>query len=157
MYRSWLAQPSYPWHVTRNGLRLPGLVTRDMPYRNHGLRLPGLLTRDMPHRNHGLRLTDLVTRDLSYCNHGPRLFNLVIREMSSRNHGLRLLNLVTRDMSCRNQIIFAITTDDSSTSFGLRSSSCRTDLSILFQPSQPTTMWMFSFWVTITLSSSTFY
>ena len=44
---------------------------------------------------------------------------------------------------------------NSSTSFCLRSS-CRTDLSIHFQPSLPTTIWMF-FLVTLTPSSSTFY
>ena len=33
--------------------------------------------------------------------------------------------------------------NNSSTSFCLRSRSCRTDLSIHFQPSRPTTIWMF--------------
>ena len=42
--------------------------------------------------------------------------------------------------------------NSSSTSFCLRSSSCRTDLSIYFQPSRPTTIWMFFFLVTLTLS-----
>ena len=41
--------------------------------------------------------------------------------------------------------------NNSSTSFCLRCSSCRTDLSIHFQPSWPTTIWMF-FLVTLTLS-----
>ena len=41
--------------------------------------------------------------------------------------------------------------NNSSTSFCLRSSNCRTDLSIHFQPSQPTTIWMF-FLVSLTLS-----
>ena len=45
--------------------------------------------------------------------------------------------------------------DNSSTSFCL-SSSWRTDLSIHFQPSRTTTIWMF-FWITLTLSSSRFY
>ena len=46
--------------------------------------------------------------------------------------------------------------NNSSTSFWLRSSSRRTELSIHFRPSLPTTIWMFV-WVTLTLSSSTFY
>ena len=46
--------------------------------------------------------------------------------------------------------------NNSSTSFCLGSMRCRTDLSIHFQPSRPTTIWMF-FSVTPTLSSSTFY
>ena len=41
--------------------------------------------------------------------------------------------------------------------FCLRSSSWRTDLSIDFQPSRPTTIWMSFFWVTLKLSSSAFY
>ena len=47
--------------------------------------------------------------------------------------------------------------NNSSTSFCLRRSSCRTDLSIHFQPSRPTTIWMFFFWVTLRLSSVTIY
>ena len=42
-------------------------------------------------------------------------------------------------------------TNNSSTSFCWRSSCCRTDLSIHFQPSRPTTIWMF-FLVTLKLS-----
>ena len=49
----------------------------------------------------------------------------------------------------------AIVINNGSTSFCLRSSSCRTDLSIHYQPSQPITIFMFLF--TLTLSSSTFY
>ena len=45
---------------------------------------------------------------------------------------------------------------NNSSTFYLRSSSCKTDLSIHFQPSQPTAIWMF-FWVTLVLSSSTFH
>ena len=46
--------------------------------------------------------------------------------------------------------------NNSVTSFCLRSSISRTDLSIHFKSSRPTTIWMF-FWVTLTLSSSTLY
>ena len=56
---------------------------------------------------------------------------------------------------CIYSIIRVPVNNNSSTSSCLRSSSCRTDLSIHFQPSRPTTIWML-FWVTLTLSSSTF-
>ena len=46
--------------------------------------------------------------------------------------------------------------NNSSTSFCIRSSSCRTNVSIHFQPSRPTTIRMFLFLVTLTLSLSTF-
>ena len=46
--------------------------------------------------------------------------------------------------------------NNSSTSFCLRSS-CWTDISIPCESSQPTTIWMLFFWVTLTLSSSKFY
>ena len=52
-------------------------------------------------------------------------------------------------------VVIIINNNNSSISFCL-SSSCRTDLSIHFQPSRPTTIWMI-FWVSFTLSFSRFY
>ena len=60
-----------------------------------------------------------------------------------------LLFTVNRTVNCL--IWLVISNSNSSTSYCLRSSSCRTDLSIHFQPSWPTTIWMF-FLVTLTLS-----
>ena len=42
-------------------------------------------------------------------------------------------------------ILALVMINNSPTSFCLRSSSCRTDFSIHFQPSRPTTIWMFFF------------
>ena len=54
-------------------------------------------------------------------------------------------------------IKFYLLYNNSSTSFCLRSSSCRTNLSIYFQPSWPTTIWMFFFSYPCAVFSSFYY
>ena len=86
----------------------------------------------------------------------PVLLVLIIIIMTKSRHsvvGIKMISEKTaqnQQCGCHDSRKLWIHYAMYTTSFYLRSSSCRTDLSIHFQPSRPTTIWMF-FFVTLTL------
>ena len=81
---------------------------------------------------------------------------MLVHMTFERNDGIFLIFFVIEFHSFAPDTETVFLINNSSTSFCLRTSSCRTVLSIHFQQSRPTTIWMV-FLVTLTLSSSTFY